>query len=163
QVRIRYGDNACASERVLNPLGLVAKGSVWYLVAQIDGSIRSYRVSRVQEAAILDEPFVRPAEFDLERFWEESATRFKDRLRRFKDGVRRWKGGIGGGAAVVDWLGRTIRFGAVDAVDGDGVHLHFDAEEVARITLLGLGDQVEIVEPQSLRDSILAAARAVVN
>src|SRR5207302_3535719 len=44
RVRILYGDD-CPSERVLNPLGLVAKGSVWYLVAGVDGEIRTYRVS----------------------------------------------------------------------------------------------------------------------
>ena len=36
----------------VEPLGLVAKGSVWYLVATVDGQSRTYRVSRVQEAAV---------------------------------------------------------------------------------------------------------------
>jgi predicted DNA-binding transcriptional regulator YafY len=43
-------------ERVVDPLGLVAKGSVWYLVAGVEGEPRSYRVSRVQQASQLEEP-----------------------------------------------------------------------------------------------------------
>jgi len=153
KVRILYGD-ACASERVLDPLGLVAKGSIWYLVSQIEGSIRSYRVSRVQEATILEETFIRPADFDLERFWEESSARFKDRLPRFNVVIR-------AAPPVVEWLRKMIRFGAIDEVAGDRVCLHFDAEEVGRTVLLGVGDQVEIIEPPSLRESIVATARRI--
>ena len=154
KVRILYGDADCPSERVLDPLGLVAKGSVWYLVAQIEATIRSYRISRVHAAAILDESFVRPVDFDLEKFWEESAARFKDRLPRFNVVVR-------AAPPAVIWLRTMIRFGAIDAVDGDRVMLHFDAEEVARTVLLGVGDQVEVIEPQSLRESIVATARRI--
>lgn len=39
--------------------------------------------------------------------------------------------------------------------------MHFDAEEVARVTLLGLGTSVEIIEPESLRAAVIAEARAV--
>ncbi|HWS73181.1 MAG TPA: WYL domain-containing protein, partial [Thermoanaerobaculia bacterium] len=58
KVRIEYdrGGDDCATSRLLAPLGLVAKGSVWYLVAMPDdGEPRSYRVSRVRAATILDE------------------------------------------------------------------------------------------------------------
>src|SRR5206468_1789867 len=55
KVRMMYGDE-CPSERVVDPLGLVAKGSIWYLVAQIDASIRSYRVSRVHDQIEILEP-----------------------------------------------------------------------------------------------------------
>jgi predicted DNA-binding transcriptional regulator YafY len=153
KVRMMYGDD-CASERIIDPLGLVAKGSIWYLVAQIEGSIRSYRVSRVHEAAILDQPFIRPADFDLARFWEESSMKFKERLPRYEVVIR-------ASAPVVEWLRRMIRFGGIDAVSGDRVNLHFDTEDVAKAVLLGVGDQIEILEPQSLRESIVATARRI--
>src|SRR5439155_17198863 len=87
KVRILYGDEH-TTERVLDPLGLVAKGSIWYLVAQIDGDVRSYRVSRVREVTILEERFARPEDFDLEQFWESSSLRFKDRLPRYGAVIR---------------------------------------------------------------------------
>jgi predicted DNA-binding transcriptional regulator YafY len=153
RLRILYGD-PCPSERVLDPLGLVAKGSVWYLVARIDGDIRSYRVGRVKEATILDETFVRPADFDLEAFWKSSSEQFKGRLPRYEVVIR---------TREIVWLKTMIRYGGIDAIDGDVVRLHFDAPEVAKAMLLGLGDQVEVIEPADLRESIVEAARSIVN
>src|SRR5712691_4174354 len=48
------GGGCDAVERLADPLGLVAKGSVWYLVAGVEGEIRSYRVSRVSGAALTE-------------------------------------------------------------------------------------------------------------
>jgi predicted DNA-binding transcriptional regulator YafY len=155
RVRILYGDD-CPSERVLDPLGLVAKGSVWYVVAQIEGDIRSYRVSRVRETTILDASFARPADFDLESFWKSSAANFKERMPRFSVVIR-------AAPPVVLWLRTMMRYGAIDEVAGDVVHMHFDAQEVARSVLLGVGDQVEILEPESLRESIVEVARNIVS
>src|SRR5260370_12435531 len=179
KVRMMYGDD-CPSERIVDALGLVAKGSIWYLVAQtrdpdpersegerpptrdpssssrlrMTDTIRSYRVSRVHEATILDASFVRPAGFDLEKFWEESSMKFKERLPRYEVVIR-------AATPVVEWLRRMIRFGGIDEVSGDCVRMHFDAEEVAMTVLLGVGDQIEIVEPQSLRESVIATARRI--
>jgi len=155
RLRILYGDDHRV-ERTVDPLGLVAKGSIWYLVARIDGDLRSYRVSRVREATILDEPFERPDDFDLESFWEASSVRFKERLPRFNVVIR-------ASGPVVEWLRRMIRFGAIDEVSADCVRLHFDAEEVAKMVLLGMGDQIEVLEPAGLRESIVEAARSIVN
>ena len=156
KVCILYGDAECPSQRVLDPLGLVAKGSIWYLVARIDGDFRSYRVSRIREATILDEAFVRPENFDLAEFWDSSSVRFKERLPRFEVVIR-------ASQPVVDWLRRMIRFGGIDEVSADRVRMHFDAEEVAKTVLLGVGDQIEVLEPDSLRQSIFVAARNIVN
>ncbi len=78
QVAITYrrGDGATV-ERVVAPLGLVAKGRVWYLVAAVEGEPRTYRVSRVQCARPTGEPAARPAGFDLAAYWARSAADFK--------------------------------------------------------------------------------------
>ena len=154
RLRIVYGDDVHVSERVLDPLGLVAKGSVWYLVAGIEGDVRTYRVSRVREATILDETFVRPRDFDLEKFWSTSAARFKERLPRFDVVIR---------TREVEWIRRMIRYGAIDSVDGDIVHLHFDSPDMARALLLGMADQVEVLGPPELRESIVESARRIIN
>ena len=61
QVRIRYrrADDS-ERERTIDPLGLVAKGSLWYLIAAVEGEFRTYRVSRIAAATLLDTPCVRP-------------------------------------------------------------------------------------------------------
>src|SRR5690349_15363857 len=63
-----------AGERVVDPLGLVAKTTVWYLVARRDGEMRVYRIARMREAELLDEPCARPEGFDLAAYWREWTT-----------------------------------------------------------------------------------------
>jgi predicted DNA-binding transcriptional regulator YafY len=152
RIRMLYGEHA--SERIVDPLGLVAKGSIWYLVAAVANDVRSYRVSRIHELTILDETFVRPPDFDLGSFWEKSAETFRERLPRFEVVIR-------ARPEKLPWIQAMTRYGGIDRVDGDRIEMHFDAEEVARVTLLGLGRDVEVLAPESLRDAIVAEARAL--
>jgi serine phosphatase RsbU (regulator of sigma subunit) len=69
-------------ERTVDPLGLVAKGSTWYLVARTHDEFRTYRVSRIEDARLLDTPSERPADFDLATHWKLSMERFQDEVTR---------------------------------------------------------------------------------
>ncbi len=62
RVRIRYrrADDS-ERERTIDPLGLVAKGSIWYLIAAVAGELRTYRVSRLAAVTLLDTPSARRA------------------------------------------------------------------------------------------------------
>jgi len=49
QVRLAYSDRAGASsERIAHPLGLVTKGTTWYLIANTAAGLRTFRVNRVR-------------------------------------------------------------------------------------------------------------------
>lgn len=154
KLRFIYGDGEHAHERVVDPLGLVAKGSVWYLVAQIEGGVRTYRVSRMFDAAISDTASDAPAAFDLARYWEESAATFREKLPRFPVVIRT--------RMPRSWMTALMRYGAIDAMEDEVVRMHFDTEEVAIAVLLGFADAAEVVEPASLREKIAAAARATI-
>jgi predicted DNA-binding transcriptional regulator YafY len=52
---------------LVDPLGPVAKASIWYLVGLVEQAYRVFRVSRIQSARITDQPCIRPASFDLAR------------------------------------------------------------------------------------------------
>jgi predicted DNA-binding transcriptional regulator YafY len=145
-------------ERILDPLGLVAKGNLWYLVAAHDGQPRTYRVSRITRVVPMDEPARRPADFDLATFWQQSMQTFRERLPRFdcvalidRDAVR----------SVETFL----RYGSIDHVEEHDERrvratMHFDAIEAAALSLMQPG--VTVVEPQELRLEILRIARAVI-
>ena|GEM_PF-4071576 len=75
-------------ERQVHLLGLVAKGSVWYLVAWAESEGRSYRVSRVRAACVTEAPCVRPPGFDLALFWEGSVAELKANVPRYPATVR---------------------------------------------------------------------------
>lgn len=164
RLRFSYERAQCETvERVVNPLGLVARGNVWYLVAGIEDSFRSYRVSRMREAVLLDEPCVRPKDFDLAAYWEQSKLQFKAQLPRYPVVVRAAPG-------VFERVRYSARYARIeqieplDQTDANGwitARILFQVEWEACEFLLGLGPQVEVLEPQTLREMIVQQAQRV--
>ena len=163
RLRISYARGATggAVERTVDPLGLVAKGSVWYLVSMIDGEARSYRVSRVREAEVLDEPCARPAGFNLAAHWEQSNKEFKSKFPRF-DATFRARREVVPRLYAAARFARVERAGKPDAGGWAEVSMRFQFEWEACEFALGMGTKVEVVEPEELREKVLRAAREVV-
>ena len=65
RILIRYESWKDVTERLIEPLGLVLKGGVWYVVARREGNLRTYRLSQIQALAATGERFERPRDFDL--------------------------------------------------------------------------------------------------
>jgi predicted DNA-binding transcriptional regulator YafY len=148
-------------ERLADPLGLVAKGSVWYLVAVVEGDIRSYRVSRVSSAELIDEPCVRPKGFDLAEFWEQSTVSFKAHLPQYQATMRAHPDVF----PRMGFAGRFARIAHADPPDAEGwikVAMRFDVEEMACEYALSFGPLMEVLEPATLREKVIAAARRVI-
>lgn len=162
KVRMSYGRGECGtSERLVDPLGLVAKGSVWYMVAAVEGEVRSYRVSRIESAEILDETAARPHDFDLAAFWEKSSELFRTQMPRYHVRARARREIV----QRLRFAGRFARVEEVGDVDSEGwveVRLRFDVEEMACEYALGFGTQLEVLEPEALREKVAQAAREVV-
>lgn len=80
RVRITYVDRArAATERLVDPLGLVSKGSVWYLVAATDRGQRTFRVDRVRAVETTAERAERPDDFDLRAAWQAVVAEMDER------------------------------------------------------------------------------------
>jgi predicted DNA-binding transcriptional regulator YafY len=158
KVRITYrrGDGTIV-ERVVDPLGLVAKGRLWYLVASVDGELRTYRVSRVQAVDLTSEPSIRPAEFDLAAFWAHSAAELVANLPRYPIVVR-----VAPEAVRRLWIpGAYARVEQVGQPEEDGwqrVHLTLQTEAEACSYALGFGALMEVVEPVALRERVVRTA-----
>jgi predicted DNA-binding transcriptional regulator YafY len=162
KLRFTYqrGDGV-AVERVADPLGLVAKGSIWYFVAPVEGEPRSYRVSRVQSAELVDEECIRPPDFDLAAFWSASTAHFYAHLPRYSatlwvepSALPRVRSG-----------GWYTRFEREEAPDADGwvpVVVLFDDEHSALEYALSFGPQLEVIEPLALREQVVRAAEGIV-
>src|SRR5207302_6302108 len=54
-----------AASRTVEPLGVVCKQTVWYLVARAPAGMRTFRISRMSQVVALAVSFKRPANFDL--------------------------------------------------------------------------------------------------
>lgn len=161
KLRLLYerGDGICV-ERVADPLGLVAKSGAWYLIAEVDGEARTYRISRVQNATLIDEASQRPDDFDLAAYWEQSKADFQANLPRYPARFRI-------ASSILGFFQGMLRYGRVEHVeppDADGwqvVNLVFDVEEEALLYGSAYGGLVEVLEPVDLRDKIVERAKAV--
>jgi predicted DNA-binding transcriptional regulator YafY len=160
QVRLSYVDRERReTERVVHPLGLVAKASVWYLVAGTEAGLRTFRVSRVRGVVRTDDPVERPDSFDLAATWEDikeslevGRTPLLVTLLVDAEAVPWVRGMFGRRATVGDQRndGRTeatIRTWSVDAA----------ASELA-----ALGTHVEVTEPAEVREALATIGRRLV-
>ncbi len=161
QVLLTYQREDATVERLVDPLGLVAKGSVWYLVAAVEGNLRTYRVSRVQAAKMMDEPCVRPPSFDLAAYWEQSTADFVANLPRYPATLRV-------ASAMVPRIRSAWRYARIqrqEPPDAEGwieLGVQFQVEDEAREYVLSFGPQVEVLEPPELREKVIQLAESIV-
>lgn len=78
RLRILYTSRGGApSWRTVDPEGLVNAAGHWYLVARDRGNERTYRLDRLTETELLDEPANRPADVDLAATWRRRRSEFR--------------------------------------------------------------------------------------
>jgi predicted DNA-binding transcriptional regulator YafY len=159
RLAIRYQRGDKAVERTIDPLGLVLKAGTWYLVASHRGQPRTYRVSRIDAADLLEERFTRPDGFDLAERWAASSTEFERTMQNVQVRLRIREER----AWLLDRaLDPVARRACTTQPEGDGwLVASFAAEsvEIALPQLLQLGDAAVVLEPPELRERIEGEVR----
>ncbi len=163
RVCMEYGrSDGSAVERVAGPLGLVAKGSTWYLAAATGGQVRSYRVSRVRRVYLLPETFERPVDFDLSDWWAKNTAEFVAGLPRYPvtlhaaPEVHRFLANPGNWAVVE-------RATEPDANGWRELAVAFETEQLASGTILAFGDRARVLDPPELRERLVHQAAEVLS
>ncbi len=160
---IDYYREDAVVRRVIDPLGVVLKGGIWYVVASVDGQLRTYRVSRVAAVELEGTTFERPAGFDLGSYWTESSAAFERDAPRIEVVVRVRPDRL-------DDLRRAAGYAVVQAAesltdpDPEGwlrLRLRMDWPDEVASVLLGAGRWVEVLEPPEVRARVAATAGAV--
>jgi predicted DNA-binding transcriptional regulator YafY len=161
RIRVRYDAWAGVVDRDLEPLGLVLKAGVWYLVAQVGGGEqRTYRVSQIQTLALTDDSFERPDGFDLAAYWTAWAKDFETRLYRGEATLRLSPEGLRRLCVVspeIDLAGRLA-----EAPDADGwtqVTLPMESLDHSAGEILKLGAEAQVLAPPELREKMAQIAR----
>ena len=149
---IRYREGAAVVSRRLDPLGLILKAGVWYLLAVRRGEERVYRVSRIVSARERTEPSDRAENFDLAAAWTLRSEAFERSHGQLEVTVRVPRSQV-----------RYLR-GARVIEDGDRptVIARFEGLDHALHVLLGWGAHAEVLAPQELRRRIAAVAAETV-
>ena len=152
QVRLGYASRGGeATTRVVHPLGVVAKGPVWYLVAGTEAGLRTFRVDRVQAVEPTGAPVERPDGFDLAEAW-----------RAISADVDRLRAPVEAFALAEPWAVGILRYAlgsrmAIGAARPDGrveVELRGHRVETLAGEIAGLGNGVEVFAPRELRDQL---------
>jgi predicted DNA-binding transcriptional regulator YafY len=159
----RGGDGGAATQRVVDPLGVVLKAGAWYLVGRRDGETRTYRVSRIDGLALLDR-FERPDDFDLAAYWDRSVAAYADGLPRFAARLRIRGAGVEQLVQVIGDGPTRQALAAASEPDQEGwrtVSITLEEEWYTALNLLRLGPDAEILDPPELREHVAAAARAM--
>lgn len=155
----RRGDGQWV-KRLVAPYGLVAKASVWYMVAESYGQPFVFRVSRIQEAELTDGRFMRPPDFDLPEFWQKWSARLEATHERYAVMLRVPPAGL---PLLVQLFGEGMHrlIAGADMPDATGcieLSLTFASAEEACQQLLGLGTAVQIIAPDTLRQRVAEVA-----
>ena len=150
------------SARTVDPLGLVAKGTSWYLVARGASGLRTFRVSRMTGATVLASGFERPAKFDLAEHWAHTTAELEGKRKRFSVVLAL-------APAAAQMLASRCPVSPIQVAKKaspipDGwltLRAEFDDEQFARFVVMGLGTRVRAIEPVEFRRLIEDEARAV--
>jgi predicted DNA-binding transcriptional regulator YafY len=141
------------SARTADPLGLVVKGTTWYLVANTAKGMRTFRISRMAAVTVLAAGFKRPARFDLAGHWSRSAESLQRQRGRYpvtlllaEDRARRLAAHC-----------KVTRVEDKQSMADPGwlaLRADFDDIDQARFVVMGFGTQACVIDPPELRQQI---------
>ncbi len=154
-LRMQYRDRiGTATTRVIEPLGLVSKAGIWYLIARApQGELRTFRAERIVSIEELPERFERPADFDLEQYWRSSQTAMEHPAEWYDAVLQVQNEALE--MVTAFWECETIE----ECESAKTLRVRFPSykETVGRVA--GWGASVRVVHPAELRDAVIEYAR----
>lgn len=161
QVRLGYTDrDGAETRRTVHPLGVVAKGPVWYLVAHTDAGRRTFRIDRVSSVDPTGDPVDRPEGFDLAGSWREISDEVDRRRQPVRIRALCTPEGMGMlGMALGDRLevGGTAADGRVEVI------IRGYSEYALAGELAWLVEWLDVTDPPGVRDHLATIGKALVD
>ena len=149
QVTLGYvARDRTATSRVVHPLGLAAKGAAWYLLADTDAGLRTFRVDRLTSVEPTGRPAVRPDGFDLAQAWQRTLDEIDERRAPVRARAR--------ARPDVLWLcrkilGKRVRIGP-SAPDGRvEMELRGHSARSLAAEIAGIGAAIEVLDAPDVR------------
>lgn len=140
-----------STQRRVEPYGIAAKGPAWYLIANTDTGLRTFRIDRVTSVAKTGKTFVRPLDFDLLATWRGIANRV-DHLRAPTEAT------AAASLEILAWvrsaLGTRISIGARRADGRVDVELRGHSAHSLAAELAPFGGAIEVFTPDTVRQRL---------
>lgn len=136
------------TKRKVDPLGLVYYSDSWNLIAydHLRDDIRNFRLDRIRKMRMMMDTFERPDDFDLEEYLKEKGSNPRNERITLRFHPRSYR-----------WAKRSIPAEIEEETQSeDGVQVTFYFENLDYVArwLLRYGTDVEVVEPESLREKL---------
>jgi predicted DNA-binding transcriptional regulator YafY len=115
--------------------------------------LRTYRISRIVHAEVLNESFSRSMDFNLEKYWEHSTAQFKQNLPRYPAKIRISE-------HLLDLLEKD-RYLTVQQIEtaGNGwaeAIIEFATLDHGCEKVISFGSFVEVIAPTELRTKVIS-------
>lgn len=145
-----------ATTRTVHPLGVAAKGGHWYLVADTDNGLRTFRIDRITSVERTGAAASRPDGFDLTQAWaliadeveqKRTPARFRALVAADTVNLLRWV------------LGARVRIGPPTDDGRVEVELRGHSVEALAYEIAGFGDRLEVIEPPEARAVLAEVGR----
>lgn len=141
--------------RVVHPLGLACKGSIWYLIADTAAGMRTFRVDRMASVQRTGERVVRPPDFDLAAAWRSVTERMETQASVWARGVAtpqilnplRWT------------FGTKLRIGPPQEDGRIAFEVGDWNEHSLAAQLAGFGREIDVLEPDGMRARLAEIGR----
>lgn len=151
-ISLRYTSlNGRSSRRNIHPYGLAFRRHGWYLIGFCEkrDEIRLFRLARISFIRLTEKKYVRPVDFPVSDFLDESWGVFRGPLRRYK--VK-----FTGPAAIAVSSTCHHKNESIEKKKRDTIIYSVDArgEEEFLNWVLSYGRYAELIEPEDLRDEI---------
>ena len=151
QISISYDGWKGRVQRDLDPIAIVLKAGVWYLIGRAE-TMRVYRIANVRDLNLRGETFNRPADFDVSGFWADWTQNFETRIRSDRARLRVTSRGL----RLLTNMGLSpIEIIPVKGQSGmSDVELTVEEESSAVREILSLGAEAEVINPAALRKAV---------
>lgn len=163
QLRLRYDSWKAEVQRIVHPLGLVLKAGVWYLVATSEGKPRTYRISNILDAEVLEKASTRPKRFDLPAYWGESIRRFEADLYTGHAVVQATPQGVKQLRQLSSAVAKALaaQLSQKPAIEALRLKIPIESLEHASYQLLRMAPDVQVLSPVALRRAIMQRLKAI--
>ncbi len=147
----------------VEPWGIVLKAGQWYLVARGHGKTRIFNIADIRALEAGSDACIVPQDFNLAEWWRNTTALFEDRLRPGRAILRASPIGLQRLRLLGDFAGRAVAAALPPDEEGwSELTLPIESIDSAAPMLLGIGPELDVIEPAALRAAVLGLAAAVV-
>ena len=141
---------------LLEPYGLVAKVGTWYVVGRTEKGLRTFRMSRVREVALLNTTFSRPSNFDLRRYWHTWTQEYEQNLPQYEVTLNVHPGAI----KQLGYHTSARLDEPNDSTSWRELSVTFENPEHALGVLVTIAAQVEVVAPTRVATKVVCGSES---